>query len=161
MNNWTVCVTTGITIYDVHLGYGPGVWLQFPSGQRGEERGEQSQVTHTHNTAHSGFPIPGSPPPPTIQQLVWATITIPVFLSTNYLIFLISVTTIRYREIEWTYIRIRADPNRILIRADPDSSSLYFTVTDTVPIWQIKKSGPGSNPDTVPIWQIKKSGSGF
>ncbi len=55
---------------------------------------------------------------------------------------------------------IRTDPNCIWIRADPDSSSLYFTVTDTVPIWQIKKSGPGSDPDTVPIWQIKKSGPG-
>ena len=63
----SVCVTPGITIYDVHLGCGPGVWLQFPSGQRGEERGEQSQVTHTHTL----LPIPGSqspaPPPPTIQ----------------------------------------------------------------------------------------------
>ena len=129
----------------------------FPAA-RGERRGESKVRSHTH-TAHSGFPIPGSPPHHTAISLSYNYYT-SIFLYKLFLIFLISVTTIRYREIEWTWIRIRADPNRIRIRADPDSSSLYFTVTDTVPIWQIKKSGPGSDPDTVPIWQVKKSGPG-
>ena len=57
----SVCVTPGIMIYEVHLGCGPGVWLQFPSGQRGEEKGEQSQVTHTHCPFR--VPNPRLPPP--------------------------------------------------------------------------------------------------
>ena len=63
------------------------------------ERGEQSQVTHTHCPFR--VPNPRLPPPPhhTAISLSYNYYT-SISLYELFLIFLISVTTIRYREIE-------------------------------------------------------------
>ena len=100
----------------------------FPAA-RGERRGESKVRSHTHTTAHSGFPIPGSPPPSPHHTVISLSYNYQLLHQYFFVWIISNISNIgNHIQVPWNRVNLNPDQRGSEPDSDPRGSGFQFTL---------------------------------